>query len=372
MGEGSLPGSAGAAHGFSKAGLDVGDGEGLAGPQLLVIKWGRGCRPGWIRAEPMPSSWPTRRIWRALAKTLTRRGRQCVQDIQAHRRTGSRLHQPQGNFAAASRIASTLHRPAHGVRGRACQTVELVSLVRFVRRLAVSRGRQVRHFSFWAFGTILAGCSGATTAAKLMLASLLEAVATRLPTYRLWNVVDDIWGHVAGTPQDGASPHSRSGQALGGRPPGTRSAALQGQVQSPHRWFGQAQACPFAAVGGTRDRRVRRQLRKAGAHTGKLTLTCSNAGCFGVPRFGLKERKKTDKERQRKKIKKIGKRKKKKEKKEKERKKRKRKKKNEQERKERKRKKKKERKKKRKNRERKKRVRKRERERERVRKRERE
>ena len=33
-------GSAGAAHGFSKAGLDVGDGDGLAGPQLLVNQMG--------------------------------------------------------------------------------------------------------------------------------------------------------------------------------------------------------------------------------------------------------------------------------------------------------------------------------------------
>ena len=34
-----------------------------------------------------------------------------------------------------------------------------------------------------------------------MLANLLETVATRLPTYRLWNVVDDISEHVAGTPK---------------------------------------------------------------------------------------------------------------------------------------------------------------------------
>ena len=51
---------------------------------------------------------------------------------------------------------------------------------------------------FWA---ILPGCSGATTAAKFMLATLLETVAKRLPTYRLWNVVDDISGHVVGTPK---------------------------------------------------------------------------------------------------------------------------------------------------------------------------
>ena len=55
-------------------------------------------------------------------------------------------------------------------------------------------------FPFRAFGTILPGCSGGTTAAKLMLATVLETVATRLPTYRHWNVVDDISGHVAGTP----------------------------------------------------------------------------------------------------------------------------------------------------------------------------
>ena len=56
-------------------------------------------------------------------------------------------------------------------------------------------------FPFWAFGTILPGCSGATTAAKLMLATLLETVSSRLPTNRLWNVVDDISGHVAGSPR---------------------------------------------------------------------------------------------------------------------------------------------------------------------------
>ena len=34
-----------------------------------------------------------------------------------------------------------------------------------------------------------------------MLATLLETVPTRLPTCWLWNVVDDISGHVAGTPK---------------------------------------------------------------------------------------------------------------------------------------------------------------------------
>ena len=64
---------------------------------------------------------------RAFAKTFTRRGRRCVQEIQEHRWVGSRLHQPQGNFAAAGRFASTFHRPAHGFRGKAGQTFVLVS-----------------------------------------------------------------------------------------------------------------------------------------------------------------------------------------------------------------------------------------------------
>ena len=112
-------------------------------------------------------------------------------------------------------------------------------------------------FPFWAFGTILPGCSGATTAAKLMLATLLETVATRLPIYRLWNVVDDISGHVAGTP--------KMVQVLPAEaPPGIRSAALQGQVQSPHRWSGQAQACPTAAAGVARDRREQHGTQRGG------------------------------------------------------------------------------------------------------------
>ena len=41
-----------------------------------------------------------------------------MQDIQDQRWTGSRLHQPQGNFAVACRIASSIYRPAHGFRGK--------------------------------------------------------------------------------------------------------------------------------------------------------------------------------------------------------------------------------------------------------------
>ena len=167
-------------------------------------------------------------------------------------------------------------------------------------------------FPFWAFGTILPGCSGATTAAKLMLATLLETVATRLPTYRLWNVVDDISGHVAGTPKMVQVLTAEAArllvEVLQARDlplsKGKSKVLIDGPDKPKH--------CPTAAAGGARDRRERfgtqrggrfaagqaaagtrrqgpfwrglkrtrrvRQLRKAGAHTGKLTLTGSNAG----------------------------------------------------------------------------------------------
>ena len=76
-------------------------------------------------------------------------------------------------------------------------------------------------FPFRAFGP---------SAAKLMLATLLETMSSRLPTYMLWNVVDDIsW-----VPQDGSGPHCRSSQALGGGPSGVAFSVLQGQVRGSH------------------------------------------------------------------------------------------------------------------------------------------
>ena len=296
-----------AAHGISKAGLDCGDGEGLAGPQLLVnqmVTW----PPLWL--DPRRANAKQLADQEDMGQPLPRPSLEevdNVQDIQAHSRFGSRLHQAQSNFAVASRFASAFHRP--GVRGKVDQTFELVShdgveaqavgghrtigltvaplrvLSRLRRPLAQQwenehdapyfwgcqgkacdraawahsimvaaakvrqqsaaslllnlakfyehvghdhlweEGRKTRFprrllacwcasyegwrfleadkcatFPFWAFGTILPDCSGATTAAKLMLATLLETVATRLPTYRLWNVVDDFSEHVAGTP----------------------------------------------------------------------------------------------------------------------------------------------------------------------------
>ena len=283
---------------------------------------------------------------RTFATTFTRRGRRCLQDVQEHRWIGTRLHQPQGYSAAASRTASAIHRFAHCFRGQAGQPPVLGThdgseaqairrsshnrphgcsvtcaipftqaagakvgersrcgqllglpgqgvqpcglgaldskgaaavggsfvtgpgqilrtcrsqpslggwsqnklpmatiglLMRFLRRLAAPRGRQSVLLSpFWAFRTNLPGCSGATTAAKLMLATLLKTVSSRLPTYRLWNVVDDISAHVAGSPKMFQVLTAEA--AHGGGPSDARPIALQGQIQSPHRWHGQAQA----------------------------------------------------------------------------------------------------------------------------------
>ena len=82
--------------------------------------------------------------------------------------------------------------------------------------------------------------------------------------------------------QDGASPHCRSGQALGGGPPGARSSSLQGQIQSPHRRHGQAQAGPFAAVAGARDRRLRHSPQRGGRPTaGKAAAGARRQGAAG-------------------------------------------------------------------------------------------
>ena len=46
---------------------------------LGSIKWGRGCRSGWIRAEPTPSSSPTRRMWESPCQDLhSKRSTMCA------------------------------------------------------------------------------------------------------------------------------------------------------------------------------------------------------------------------------------------------------------------------------------------------------
>ena len=109
--------------------------------------------------------------------------------------------------------------------------------------------------------------------AKLTLATLLETVATGLPTCRLWNVVDDISGHVAGTPKmvqvltaEAArllvdALQARHSPLSKGKRPGFLWKASKGKSKGRH---GQAQAGSFAAVGGARHRRVRHGTQRLG------------------------------------------------------------------------------------------------------------
>ena len=272
---------------------------------------------------------------RACAKTFTRKGRRCGQDIQEHRWTGSRLHQPQGNLAAASRTASTFHRSAHGLRGKAGQTFVLVShdglrpkpsggrphdwphwcpiasavatseatdtkvgerprcglllglataqlgrtrswwrqrrgssrrlhcywtwpnsmsmlgtttsgkkvrkqfsnaplglMVRFIRRLAFSRGRQnAPRFLSGPFGPFFQVAAGP----QKLPNSCWQLYWKQWPTGNSGHTPPDLqccrrhFGARGGNPQDGASPHRRNGQAFGGRPQGARPSSFQRQ-----------------------------------------------------------------------------------------------------------------------------------------------
>ena len=129
-------------------------------------------------------------------------------------------------------------------------------LVRFLRRLAFIGSRQVCNFPSYVFGTILRGCSGATTAAKLMLATLLETVTSRLPTYKLWNVVDDISGHVAGSPGWFRSPLPQR--------PGSWWWAYRPPRASPRIPSTARTSSSRATVGGALGRRVRFGTQRGG------------------------------------------------------------------------------------------------------------
>ena len=135
-------------------------------------------------------------------------------------------------------------------------------LVRFMRRLAFSRHLQVRHFSFlglWDHSSRLQwGHNGRKTHAGN-------------PLGNSGSTPPDLQALECGRRHFGA----RGGQAVGGRPPGTRSASLQGQIKSPCRWSGQAQACPFGAVGGARDRRVRHGPQRGSRSAAGQAAACA-------------------------------------------------------------------------------------------------
>ena len=416
-------GSAGAAHGFSKAGLDSGDGEGLAGPQLLVNQMGTWL-PLWLdprRAnakqladqedvgEPLPR--PSLEEVDNVCKTYKHTaglGHDCINPkailqlpvelrvrfidllmafeaklvkplnwahMMVLRPKPSGGHRTIGLTVAPLRVLSRLRRPLAqqwenehdapyfwGCQGKACDRAAwahsimvaaakgrqqsaaslLLDLAKFYEHVGHDHlweeGRKTRFptrllacwcasyegwrfleadkcatFPFWAFGTILPGCSGAYYRRQTHAGNSPGNSSHTPPELQAMERGRRHFGACGGHSQDGASPHCRGGQASGGRTQGARFAALRRKVQSPHRRSGQAQACALLqqletlgidesnsarnvgadlqlgrrrralvvkgrlARATKRTKRVR-QLRKAGAHTGKLTLTGSNAG----------------------------------------------------------------------------------------------
>ena len=122
-------GSAGAAHGFSKVGLDDGEVGGLAGPELLVKQMGTWL-PLWLDSR------------RVNAKQLADQedcGRAFCQDLHSKRSTMCARHRrapldwvttastPRLSLQLPVELASTVHRFAQGLRGKAGQTFVLVS-----------------------------------------------------------------------------------------------------------------------------------------------------------------------------------------------------------------------------------------------------
>ena len=114
-------GPARAAHGFSKVGLDVGDGDGLAGPQPLVNQMGTWL-PLWL--DPRRANAKQLADQEDMGEPLPRPSLEEVDNVcKTYKHTAGLGHDCIN--PKASRIASTLHRPAHGVRGKASQAFEL-------------------------------------------------------------------------------------------------------------------------------------------------------------------------------------------------------------------------------------------------------
>ena len=300
-------GSARAGHAFSKTGIDDGKHGGLAGPELLV-KQMETWLPLWLD------------------------GRRAMQDIQEHRWIGTRLHQPQGYSADASRTASAIHRFAHGFRGQTpllgthdgfeAQAIRRSShnrphgcsvtcAIPFTQASGAKVGERARcglllglpgqgvrpcclcaldhgggskgaaavgGFFVTGLGQILRTCRSRSSMAEGRKTSFPRRLwaywcasyegwrfleADKLATFAFWA----FWDHSSRLQWRDHSCQTyvgRGGQAVGGGPPGARSTALQGQIQSLHRWHGQAQEGSFAAVGGAWDRRVRHDTQRWG------------------------------------------------------------------------------------------------------------
>ena len=70
--------------------------RGWPGRSSWSIKWGRGCRSGWIRAEPTPSSLPTRRTWESPCQDLhSKRSTMCARHTSTPQVWGTTASTPR-------------------------------------------------------------------------------------------------------------------------------------------------------------------------------------------------------------------------------------------------------------------------------------
>ena len=115
-------------------------------------------------------------------------------------------------------------------------------LVRFIRRLAFPRGRRMRHFSFLDLWDHSSRLQWGHNRCQTHVGKSPRNSGVSPPFLQALERGRRHVGARGGNSQDGASPHRRSGQASGGRPPDARPSSLRGQIKTPHRRHGQPQA----------------------------------------------------------------------------------------------------------------------------------
>ena len=115
-------------------------------------------------------------------------------------------------------------------------------LVRLLRRLAVPRGRQVCDFPFLGLWDHSSRLQRRDERSQTDVGNSPGNRDNPGPNVQALECCRRHFGTRSWVSQDGSGPHGRSSQAISGGPPGTRFAALPGQVQGSHRRYGQAQA----------------------------------------------------------------------------------------------------------------------------------
>ena len=274
-------GSAGAAHGFSKAGLDPGDSEGLAGPQLLVNQMGTWL-PLWLDSR------------RANAKQLADQ-----EDM------GEPLLRP--SLEEVDKVCKTYKHTA-GL-GHDCINLKAILQlpvdlrVRFIDLLMAFEAKLSKPLNWSHMMVLRPKPSGGHRTIGLTVAPLRVLSRLRRPLAQQWENEHDApyfwgcqgkacdraaWAHSIMVALQGASPKPSSTVRTSPSMPHCNSWRRSGSTSAIRHatwgpicsWGRRRRALVVKgrlARASKRTKRVR-QLRKAGAHTGKLTLTGSNVG----------------------------------------------------------------------------------------------